>query len=85
MRNMRRVKTRKAHRCWGCARMFPAGTKMDTVTSTDCGKIFTGYWCDVCQHVWAEDYYTDDTVLCGEVRANDREAWEHAKAALEKS
>ena len=80
--HVKRVRTRKPHDCWGCASRFPAGSELDAVTSADGGKIFTTYWCDVCQHVWSEDYHTGDNVGLGEVKANDPEAWAASEATL---
>ena len=47
----KRVKTRKPHTCWGCARPFPAGTEMEVLTSTDDG-LSSDYWCEPCQAYW---------------------------------
>jgi len=44
------VKTRKDHNCWGCTKMFPAGTEMLIVTCEDAGKIASAYWCGVCSN-----------------------------------
>ena len=49
------VITRKPHRCWGCTKEFPVKTSMERVTSKDMGKISTGYWCDSCMEIDAED------------------------------
>jgi hypothetical protein len=44
------VTTRVEHHCWGCARKFPVGSKMETVTSVDNGQITKVYWCDDCHN-----------------------------------
>jgi predicted SprT family Zn-dependent metalloprotease len=41
------VKTRKIHKCWGCAKEFPIGTKMHRQTTKD-NDIRTDYWCGKC-------------------------------------
>lgn len=41
------VKTNKLHKCWGCAKEFPAGTKMHRQTTKD-NDIRTDYWCCGC-------------------------------------
>ena len=44
------VTTRKAHRCFGCDRMFPSGTEMLCETVKD-DNVFTAYFCGTCQKV----------------------------------
>ena len=80
--SVRRVKTRKPHACWGCARVMPTGTEMDVITSTDEG-ISSDYWCDVCQVVWSDGYYADDRVGLGDVKANDPGEWERMRLLKE--
>ena len=46
--SQKNVITRKDHQCWGCGNLYPKGTEMEANTSTDCGKIFTVYFCDKC-------------------------------------
>lgn len=41
-------KTRKPHRCWGCAELFPKGSTLSFSVSTDMGSVMTAYWCDEC-------------------------------------
>lgn len=43
------VKINKDHNCWGCMRLFPKGTEMQSVVAVDCGEINRVYWCDDCQ------------------------------------
>lgn len=44
------VKTRKAHKCWGCTKEFPAGTNMEVTTCIDSDfPISHAYWCELCQ------------------------------------
>lgn len=45
------VTIRKPHRCFGCTREFPAGTKMEYRSWTDAGRWAHGYFCHTCQEV----------------------------------
>lgn len=70
------VRTRKPHRCWGCARLFPAGTEMETTAGADGGKMFRCYWCSVCIAVMATWHPQDlEEIDLGGVREADPEAW----------
>lgn len=62
--NVKEVKIRKPHKCWGCGRLFPTGTLMESNVSTDEGKIFTTYFCETCQNVVdkAADWYEDEGI-----------------------
>lgn len=51
------VKTRKPHRCWGCTKLYPVGTKMDRIVSKDAGEIGTAYWCDECNKTLQTDEF----------------------------
>lgn len=44
----KKVKTRKAHKCWGCKEDIPTGTLTQKVTTVDGGEICTTYWCNRC-------------------------------------
>lgn len=46
--SQKKVITNKPHKCWGCAKEYPAGTEMECNTSTDMGKIFSVYFCPTC-------------------------------------
>lgn len=78
------VTTRKPHRCWGCAREFPAGTKLTLIESVDGGEWYRGYWCPVCEAVWDNGrYYRDDEgVSFGELKREDN-SWEETRVAIE--
>ena len=41
-------KTRKPHRCFGCDRMIPQGTRAEKWTSVDSGDISSSYFCLDC-------------------------------------
>ena len=53
------VKTRKPHKCWGCCKEYPAGTKMEVVVSVDGGRIASVYWCDECKRLSTQLPYWD--------------------------
>lgn len=81
----KRVTTRKPHKCWGCAREFPAGSSIryNTRIVGDCW--FSWYWCDVCDSLWRElawDGY-DGGCDFGEMCHGDREGWEAARVEVE--
>lgn len=44
------VTTRKEHKCFGCARVFPRNTKMIRETVMD-DIMFTAYLCSTCQKI----------------------------------
>jgi len=77
------VKTRKPHKCWGCAREFPKGTMLQRIVNADGGTIYTTYWCPVCNEAWAAgDYDSDSTIDMGDLKREDP-AWETIRAKLE--
>lgn len=47
--------TRKPHHCWGCAREYPAGSRMNYSVSKDGDKIYDAYWCEVCEKFMLEN------------------------------
>lgn len=78
------VKTRKIHHCWGCAREFPAGTRLNLVETVECGDFYRTYWCSVCKKVWNdEDYDSDFGVSYGDIPGNNPEYWEEVRATIE--
>ena len=75
------VKTRKPHRCWGCARPFPAGSELQSTTAVFDNAIATTYWCEVCFEYMrgrpAGDF--DDGISEGELKDCDPEGWADVK------
>lgn len=65
-----KVKTRKAHNCWGCTTLFPVGSDMQLVKCEDNGKAYSVYWCNDCQSILEKDYYPDDIFCYGELKEN---------------
>jgi hypothetical protein len=41
-------KTRKRHRCFGCNRVIPKGTRADKATSAEDGEVYSSYMCLDC-------------------------------------
>ena len=64
------VTTRKAHRCWGCGRVFPSRSRMRVIVTADGGAIGRGYWCEVCAEVLRslDPYDLEEGFMLGEVK-----------------
>ena len=77
------VKTRKEHRCVGCARKMPKGSNMQSVTSSNDGKILRDYWCNTCQTYWNKYMRYEDEVGYGELKSEDYEGWEEIRKKVE--
>jgi len=63
----KKVKTRKIHSCYGCAREFPEGTLMYYHVQVDGGDLLSSYWCDICISVWERYMSPGDTIDEGEL------------------
>ena len=60
----KKVKTRKEHRCWGCRKILPKGSIINTITSVDADGFNTIRWCNICErvldsHIDEIDHYRD--------------------------
>lgn len=75
----KQVKTRKEHSCFGCGRKFPKGSKLTASTSSDFDGIQTTYWCNVCLEYWSRYMETNDEIMFGELRSEDKNGWEKVK------
>ena len=66
------VTTVKEHKCCGCARSFPAGSKMRYTKEADEGRIVSAHWCDTCDDIITElpSYYYEDGIAFGDFIAN---------------
>jgi hypothetical protein len=53
------VKTKKVHRCSGCAKKIPIGASVDYVVAVDGGDICPSYWCATCEQILSELPYHD--------------------------
>lgn len=69
----KKVKTRKEHFCWGCARKFPIGSRLESGVSVYERKLYSVYWCETCQKILNENYDSDDTFGFGELGKNDEQ------------
>ena len=80
---IRRVVTRKAHRCWGCGEKFPLHTPLQVVSGVEDGHFFHSYWCPICEVVWTQldSFERGEEFGMGELKDNYPEVW--AKAAKE--
>lgn len=76
-------KTRKPHRCFGCARDIPAGSSMCKINHVDGGVISTTRWCDVCQEVWRNHMSPDDEIDMGDLKIEMPQEWESARLDIE--
>ena len=63
------VQTRKPHRCYGCAKLFPAGSILAYQFEVDGGDIGSYYLCQDCD-CWLKDQTDPDAEYhYGEVRS----------------
>ncbi len=87
MTKSKRVKTRKPHPCWGCARVFPAGSMLERVTTIEnsIDGFWTGYWCKVCHAVWPkwDRFYEIDPCGLGDLKDGDPDDWEATRLRVE--
>ncbi len=44
----KKVKIRKSHYCWGCAKKFNKGDFMQYIVNIDGGEFNSAYWCMDC-------------------------------------
>lgn len=77
------VTTRKEHHCYGCARKFPKGSRLQVVTSVDGGEIGSAYWCPTCQAYWQKHMEYGDLIAYGELKQEDSEGWEEVRKEVE--
>ena len=76
------VITRKPHKCWGCGREFPKGSKLQALNNVDGGEICTTYWCNTCQDFWSKFMQDDDEgINMGDLKQDER--WEPLRAEME--
>jgi hypothetical protein len=78
------VKTGNAHRCWGCARMFPAGTTMRRLTEGDRNDgIITTHWCAACREHGKTFDWPDEGIAEGGFLDYDASEWEQTRQRVE--
>jgi hypothetical protein len=70
--NQKKVKIRKPHNCWGCAREFSVGSIMERNTQAEGLKICSIYWCDDCMEYMSNAVFSsDDMFSYGELLEDD--------------
>lgn len=62
------VKTRKPHKCFGCAREFPKGSVLNREAVEDGGTVFTAYMCSDCEDYLNSGDYTGEEFCFGDLR-----------------
>ena len=77
------VKTRKPCTCFGCARQFPAGSKLRKNTLADNGAIRTIAYCPVCDEYWDRYMEIDDMINMGDLKSEEPEQWEALRIEVE--
>lgn len=75
------VKTRKPHRCWGCAKTYEPGTLMVSAAYADSGSVSGCYWCKTCLEYMDRHFELGDEIEEGGIYENDPEGWEAIKDA----
>jgi len=69
------VKTRKPHRCFGCAKIYPAGWLMRFNTSVGEDGFCSTYFCSVCQEIW-DSIHKNDPFAYESITEGDLFFWE---------
>lgn len=77
------VITRKSHQCFGCARVFPAGSRMESIVTLDDGHISRDYLCPVCKEYWDCYLNPDEDICLGDLKNVDPEGWNSIKEIVE--
>lgn len=81
--NIKFVKTRKDHTCWGCKRQHPKGTEMQVITAAEEGYLNTAYWCKTCQAYWSEHMHDGEEIYEGELKSEDPDGWDAIRQTVE--
>ncbi len=59
------VFTRKPHICWGCGIKYPAKTSMAVTNHTDDEKLYSIYWCEICDSFQENcKFFEDSDGIC---------------------
>ena len=78
-----RVRTRKAHICDGCGRLWPAGTCMETWTGLNFGNNpIRVYICLVCYRFWHDHYRGDEIEFARDMPDCDVDCYIKTEAKL---
>lgn len=76
-------KTRKPHKCFGCGKEYPAGSKMVNAAYVDGGSVFSDYLCPVCEEYMRRNFEPGDETGYGEIYGGDPDGWNALKAEME--
>ena len=80
--SVKQVTTRKPHKCFGCTREMPKGSKMTVIACVD-NKIESVYWCEVCNTYWGKYCENGDEIGWGELKNNDLKTWKKLQKEIE--
>jgi len=73
------VKTRKPHRCFGCAKTYPAGSFLRYSSGVGEDGIWSTYFCSVCREIWDQihtlDRFAYESILEGDLFAESPDEW----------
>lgn len=75
------VKTRKEHKCVGCNRKFPEGTKMEINIYVMDDEIRNDYWCKTCSKYVDRYLIGDFKFMPGELK--EGEGWKEIRKEIE--
>ena len=76
------VKTRKQHRCFGCAKEYPKGSCMLRVSLADDETVWSYYICKVCQEYVARYAIDLEICTCGDILDSDPDGWEELRQEI---
>lgn len=62
------VKTRKPHKCFGCAREFSKGSILKREAVADDRTVFTAYMCPSCEDYLQSGDFTGDEFCFGDLK-----------------
>lgn len=79
----KKVKIRKEHHCWGCARKFEKGNELHFLKSVGDGGFLSTYWCKTCDEYWNKFMESDEEIGFGDFRHEDKERWEELRKSIE--
>ena len=76
------VKTRKSHKCFGCANEYPKGFYMYRSSVVDCSTVCVFYLCEVCQEYEARYVDCYDYYGYGDLYKEDPISWEELRQEM---
>jgi hypothetical protein len=80
------VKTRKPHRCFGCAKTYPAASLLHYSSGVNEDGMWSTYFCQVCKDIWdamhKEDPFAYESIFEGDLFSECPEEWLSVQARL---